>query len=175
MIDLKLDNRGDLVLKEPERLPRLCVEFRPAEYPLLNIQFMQEKPTENRKAENENTLNVVFKTSGKEEDFSDTLTTDVVHGEDETKQHVMNWLRTESGEIPLFPDIGSRLQQFKHLDIMDTKVQEGISSLLESELSAFIDNVSVEITHETYDGNFYSQNITIKVYSGDDLAYTTTL
>lgn len=174
MIDLKLDNRGDLVLEEPKKLPRLCVGFRMATYPTLNIQFVQGVGGRFQ-ADSANALNIQFHTAGKEEDWKKESSVSCVYGKDELKQRVMTWLRTENGEVKLRQALGSNLQYYKHKDIMDDSVSQGIASLLQKELEGLLDNARVEVTHETYEGNFYSQNINVRVYSGDELAYSITI
>lgn len=172
MIDLKLDNRGDFVLNEQKKLPRLRIQFHCSKWPVLRIRFMQgQQHAPKEKAED--VLQVQFRTEDHTGLLDETSIVPAVTETDELKQEVMMKMRTEFGETDFDDTIGSTLTMIKHRDLMDETVIEEIKGRIENDLAGLVDDMSVTITHEQYDGPFYSQNLTLRIYSGHHLVYQT--
>lgn len=174
MIDLKIDNKGDLELRSQPRLPRFVLEFRHADYPIFSMQFMQrqghEKPDKPK-----NGFTVDFHVGDKSGLYDEAKNIHAVTGSEELKQRVIMHMRTEKGETRLASNLGSELARLKHKNLTNKRIRQEIADLIAMELEDIVGDARVVISHEKYDGPFYSQNITIRIYRGDYLIYTMTI
>ena len=171
MIDLKIDNRGDLELRTQPRQPRFTLTFRAADYPIFSLKFMQGQTYE--KAQHpEDAFALKFRIGDKRGLLEETKNISAVSEMEEVKQRVILRMRTELGETPLAPELGSELIKLKHKNLTDDRIRQQIVEKIAEELSDIIEDPQIEISHESYDGPFYSQNLTIRIYQKGSLIYS---
>lgn len=174
MIDLKIDNKGDLKLETQQRYPRFTLSFRHADYPIFSLKFMQGQTYEEVKRPDDS-FTIKFRVDDKRGLLEDAKTIPAVTDMDELKQRVIMRMRTEYGETHLAPQLGSNLAKLKHKNLTDEHVRKEIINQIAEELGDIVENPQIEISHESYDGPFYSQNLTIRIYQKGSLIYNMTI
>ncbi len=160
MFDFKISDTGDLVLDETENIAKAKIKFGLSEYPVLNINFIQNK-TSKKIDENPLRMKAMFSVNQK----GKTENCQTVLDEDELIQRIMILLRTEYGSIPRDKKFGSYINTERHEDITDDGVLERIKSLVEEELTDILDNPTVVVKRVITDEIFGSQNINIYIYN----------
>lgn len=169
MIDLEVNNAGDIVLERPTDFPKMDVSFVMAAYPALQIQFMTAK---NEKAEvplPETSLSIRFKIN---EDSIKGIGCSLINEKDALRQLIMLRLRTECGDIYNQPGYGSRINDYKHTDIRSETIRNKIASIVYDIVKDLLEEPSVIIKGEQSSSFFYCQNLNIYIYENGRLFFS---
>lgn len=170
MIDLKLSDKGDLVLQHEKELPPLRLSCHMTEYPVLHLSFEQgyeymHKP--------ETGLKISFNTMNK--DIKSPTSFKAVEGDDEIKQNIMMLLRTELGELNLMPGYGSELYQLKHKNLNLQTTKEAIEERICKDVMPLFGDGDVKVIAKPVKmGNnaFYCQNMAVYIFHKDKMIYS---
>ena len=169
IIDLLINNQGDLILDKYRPLSKFKISFRQSKYPIFKIDFFQN--TDYIRTDN-SSFKIQFKTTNlvAHEDIMNPT----IHDIEELKQRIMILLRTEYKELNNNNLIGSKLYTYKHEDILSESVKNGIIDTITEELKTIVDNdtiIKVTVSPELIDGPFYCQNLNIYIFLNDNLVY----
>lgn len=173
MIDLEIDNHGDICMNKKKTIKKLKVSFFISKYPVFKAIIRQQKEydSEADKFVADNTqgkINISFKIP---EDTRGNLLTENLHDEDELRQRITILFRTNKGELlsSLKEKFGSEINKYRHQDITLEETRNKIADLMKAELVGILENPSVEVEHEYIDSSFYNQNITAYIYDNEQL------
>ncbi len=162
MLDIAIDNRGDIISKTPQQFPTIKLKWKMTGESTFRILFKTHG--DKKKAEG---FNISFRTSN---DSIQTKTASV-WGEDELKQRILILLRTQLGDIETQPDYGTELVNQKHLDITDQRVLQKVHDIVFNAVSPLLDDPRIYVQKKITEGPFYCQNIDIYIYDGKKEIY----
>lgn len=167
MLDLQIDNRGDLVSTEPLSYPKLNIKWAAANNPMLKILFRAGLNKENYSAP-KNNFKLMFYTANPEplKEFN------TIRSTEEIKQRIKVLLHTELGDIQDLSTYGTSLVINKHLDITSDAVVNSVQSIVLNVVSDILDDPSVKVVRAfSSSGPFYCQNLNVYIYDGADEIY----
>lgn len=167
MLDLQIDNRGDLVSTDPLDYPKLNIRWVAAKNPILKILFRTGLNKEDYSAPKDS-FKLMFYTS-KPEPLKEFNT---INSTEELKQRVKVLLRTELGDIQDSSTYGTSLIADKHLDITSAAVVNSVQSIVLEAVTDLLDEPSVVVERAfSSSGPFYCQNLNVYIYDGVDEIY----
>ena len=173
LIDIKLDDRGDICLKNKTSIIKLRINFGISKYPIFKATIRQHKEYEKKDDKYKsgakyNRLKIRIKTA---DNKPQKLSSQSYHDIEELRQRIMILLKTNKGEIKSSPkkNFGSRLNIYKHEDATKTSTQNSIAELIQDEIAGILDDPYVVVRHEYVDNIFYCQNLTAYIYDGEQL------
>jgi hypothetical protein len=167
-IDIRVDNRGDFVLANIRKYPRLRIDWVDSTQPVLRLDFEQaEEVVPMEPSSKQICIDFVSAQDERSLDAKALTVTDM----EEVKQRLMVRLRTEYGEMSTKSDFGSYLVTQRHEDIMSTEVQNMIQSIVFSEVADLLDAPKVIVAPKKKDGPFYCQNLSVYVYNDGELIF----
>lgn len=160
MIDLKINNAGDIVSEDKAPMAKIALTWKIEETPTIRLRF---KTGINSKefapasdALNEEPIHFIIDTKHSDKEHSVASCTD----EEELRQRVL--LLTRS--IP-------RVVRQKHKDATDPMVQEEVRAAVLSRVKDVLDDPSVIVRKEEYAGVFSWQNLSVYIYDGKKEIY----
>ena len=168
MIDFKINNKGDLVLADNKIFPRMRLDFFASQFPAIRVSFLQGNEETGKKPAGTQCM-IRFNTRSQE--FTNGKVTRVVLSDEEIKQRIMIALRTEYGDIITKPEFGSNVFRVKHLDINSPQVQRQLEDAIMDEIKDILEEPSVLVKPEYYEGNFFCQNINAYIFDNEKLVY----
>lgn len=168
MIDFKINNKGDIVLDKTQKLPRMKMCFFTSRFPAMKISFLQGNESQSKPVAN-NQMRIRFNT--RQDAFSNGKVASLARDREEIEQRIIIALRTEYGDIMTKPDFGSTIFQVKHKDMYSKETQQRLHDIVLQQSRDILEEPSVYIKAEEYDGIFYCQNINIYIFENNKLLY----
>jgi hypothetical protein len=164
MIDFALTDKGDLILEEQPALPGFRLDFRIAQYPGLVVKFFQAPQ---QSVLSNSNFKVCFNTKAHNEEikYRASLVEDIMAA----VQQVIIRLRTELKELPVRPNIGSKLRIAKHGRLNSPLNMSTIEAMTVEAIKGIVPEVEVVAKAEFGIGPFYCQNVNIYIYSNGTL------
>lgn len=173
MIDLEIDNHGDICLNKSSVIKRLKIGLFMTKYPVFKATIRQQKEYDNEseKYKPDNRHGKIKLKIKIPENKNGNLSSSSIHDEDEIRQRITILFRTNKGEIlsSLKNSFGSKINMYRHKDITLEETRRKIADLMRNELIDILDNPYVIVQHKYIDGPFYSQNITAYIYDDEQL------
>ena len=168
MLDLLMNDRGDLVSAAPLKYPKLNITWAAAENPVLKIMFRMGLNKEEFTAPDNDTLKLQFLTDRPEPLNEINALRDM----EELKQRIKVLLRTELGDIQDSSSYGTSLVTDKHLDITSDSTISSVQETVLNAVSGLLDEPSVIVERAfSSSGPFYCQNLNVYIYDGSDEIY----
>lgn len=171
MIDLKINDKGDLVIKDKEYVSSFKINFFAVGEPVMKINFITADNTQDFECEkhSQSKFRIRFRTNQK--DLSGGKLAKATNGKELLRQLIMTRLRTEQGDCCLMKEFGSKVHLAKHKDIMSDSVRSQLENNILSKISDLLENPEVVIAAEESDDFFYCQNLNVYIYDGEELIY----
>lgn len=167
MIDIKTNNKGDLVVGKQEEYPRLNIKWVRSEHPSFRLLFKSGRAMEEPTQRTSEQLGIQFGL-GVREKRKRCMT--VLH-DDELQQRVTTRLRTELGDISGDPEYGTKLYKQKHQDIIDAAVQKAVRDIVMDAVIDILETPDVKVRKDKTNGPFFCQNLNVYVYDGKKEIY----
>ena len=155
MVDLKLNERGDLSVQTQSERSRFNVTFMMSKYPAFKIIWKQgdgsgiEQP--------ENSIEVSF--------FADVSPeydeVQLLRDNNELKQRIWILLRTELKDLKNRADFGTELIRAKHFDVTQNSTLTTVKEIVLDAVSGLLSNPSVEVKRRHGSGVFDIHNLTV--------------
>ena len=168
MIDFKINNKGDLVLGKAQKFDGMRINFFASQFPAMRISFLQEEETSSVGVTG-GQMRIRFNTSNNA--FEKDKIACVAKTVEELKQRIVIALRTEYGDIVTKPGFGSTVYQLKHKDMYSKDIQQRLHDIVQKQCEKILDEPTVHVKAETYNGVFYCQNINIYIFERKKLLY----
>lgn len=168
MIDLEINNSGDLVLDDNKIFPQLRLDFVVSKFPTARVRFLQGNESSSAKATSGGALIRFHIETAK---GSDGKTAATLSERDALRQLVEVRLRTERGDIVTNSDFGSKIAYVKHEDINSKTTQDELKAIVLDEIADILEDPTVVVKPEQCEGTFYCQNINIYIFDGGKLLY----
>lgn len=167
MLDLLINDRGDLVSDSPLNYPKLNIKWAAAKNPILKIMFRTGLNKEDFSAPSDS-FKMMFYTD-KPEALDEAYS---LRDNEELKQRIKVLLRTELGDIQDAVNYGTIIVKNKHLDITSDTVIASVQSAVLSAVSDILEDPTVKVERAfATSGPFYCQNLNIYIYEGSDEIY----
>ena len=177
MIDFKINDIGDIVINEQEKIPTLNLTFsRTKKYNNLKINFKTKTRHYWNKAQSG--LKINFEIRNIEEEKTSKVQT--VNAKEEYSQSIAIRLKTELNELQnFFYDFGSELNKMRHKDLNAPENIERIKDYVEYAIRDIVRDTPVKVLVEKSDeddGNFKLETLKIIISDMDDqIIYTYTI
>lgn len=172
MIDLKINNTGDLILDRNTKYPSFCISFYQSTYPGFTIDFVYNKNKNTLPTKLAEAILPTFELSFETTNAVEEVKTNSVFQEDELRQRILIALRTEYGDLKNNETFGSLLHTMYHERITDETVLTNIENIVYDTVSTLIKNPTVIIERKQADHFFFCQNVLISIYDNDVLIYS---
>ena len=158
MIDLKITEKGDLVLSEAAEEAKVKVVFHSGADNTILITF------DLRSAKREpdvDGLQVNFIPS-KNSDLRHKA--EVIKGLESKMQQIRIALMGVRGELKYRPDVGSELVRYRHGDIHDPKTLTGVKNTVLKAIAGILESPTVYVKTEQNNSGAFFNNINIYIY-----------
>lgn len=176
MIDFKINEQGDMSLKEQFRIKPFKINFTKGDFPKFKL-FFRTNAANNTNPELKN-FKVDFSTNF--DDKTKYKCVDVVRGTEERSQSIAIRLKTELNELQnFFNDFGCELARMRHQDLINPKNHERIREYVENSITDIIgyNEATVRVDRLIPDaGNFKFETLKITIVGNDGkIIYTFTI
>lgn len=168
MIDFKINNSGDLVLRNNADYPKFKLNFSVSKHPAMCISFNTVNSIYEEDEIAPKSMEIRFETDTYS---SNGVSNSSVNDIDQIKQLIMLRARTEYGDLANIP-FGSNMYLMKHLDIRSKEVHNNIQKIIYDIVKDLLDNPSVIVKVEKSNSYFYCQNINIYIYEDGELLFS---
>lgn len=167
MTDLRLNDKGDIVLSRGRIYPNLQIDFFVNRFPVYKIDFAAGQS--GRRDVPEKALEIKFFTE--KTPFLGKMKAECVTAIDEIRQRITVRLRTELGDIRKRMTVGSELYAYKQKDITDYSVRLAVKEIVESSVKDILEDPVVLIRKENGTGNFFCENLNVRILSRGEPVY----
>lgn len=165
MIDIAINNSGDLVSQRPIKASRLKLFWNTSANESLRLVFRMGRNWED--VPSLGSLKLEFNTG---KDIT-SPSCPAVHDEEELRQRIIVLLRTELGDLAMDPSYGTSLIQQKHKDITSSIVQAQVHDIVYNAVEDLLDDPSVVVKRMKNETKFSCQNLNIYIYDGKKEIY----
>lgn len=177
MIDFKINDIGDISLKEQETIKPFRIDFNSGKSPKFKL-FFRVRSSSHSKYSNLENFKIDFSTNFKYKNQNKYVET--VRGTEEKSQSIAIRLKTELNELQnFFNDFGCELARMRHQDLINPKNHERIREYVEQAITDIIgyNEATVRVDRLVPDnGNFKFETLKITIIGNDGrIIYTFTI
>lgn len=159
MIDIKINNSGDIVTEDNEIMAALSLSWKNTKNPAVKLSFntgiMPPQENANSNSVSEPFCMIFNATVDKSSTVLSSCTED-----EEIRQRILLLIRANPGIV-----------RQKHKDITDPLVLAEIENTVMNQVRPILENPSVQIKRNEYDGVFSWQNLSVYIYDGSQEIY----
>ena len=168
MIDFKINNSGDLVLRNNANYPKFKLNFAVSKHPAMCISFNVMNSVYEDDIIPEKTMEIRFEADTYS---SKGVSNSSINDIEQIKQLIMLRARTETNDLSNIK-FGSNMYLMKHMDIRSKEVHNNIQKIIYDIVKDLLDNPSVIVKVEKSNSFFYCQNINIYIYEDGELLFS---
>lgn len=169
MIDFKLDDHGDIVIKEAHAYNRFNIAFNPNKLDnCLRISFHTEVMNKEQRAP----FAMTFYVSNKNENLK---TVQTVRDIESKVQLIRIRAMTEYGELSNRADVGSDISKTRHGNLYDADHIETIRRYVVEMIKDLLTDYEVIVQPKNTEGNLYCHNMGVDIISEGKNIYSFTI
>lgn len=177
MIDFKINDKGDISLREQEAIKPFKIDFNSGRFPKFKL-FFRVRSSSHSNNSNLKNFKIDFSTDFKYKNQNKYI--DVVRDKEERSQSIAIRLKTELNELQnFFNDFGCELARMRHQDLINPKNHERIREYVEQAITDIIgyNEATVRVDRLIPDsGNFKLETLKITIVGNDGkIIYTFTI